>query len=246
MSDPRSSEAPEHSEDTADVSGPWFVQFLAKASDDATWQKTFRMSRSSFNELLTELQPILERNSSIPANCKLGAGLYRLAHGTTFRSIGKKFGMPKSIARQTFHEVCKGLEEKLGYLFEFPSTTEGLRPIIEGFSAHGMPNCCGALACTRFIVERPTDDIAADYSDFSGHYSVVMQVVVDARGRFLDISVGWPGAIPPASILQRSRFYSRVESSSELLNKDPIKLSYTRQLVPQYVVGDQVSFFLPT
>jgi hypothetical protein len=237
--------------ETSSSGGGWFLDFLATASDDQTWLDTFRMAKSSFYELLRDLQPLLQskeenRISSPSADCKLGAGLYRLAHGTPFKAIGRKFGMSKTAACEAFYEVCKALEEKLGYLFDFPTTTEGLQPIIDAFAMQGMPNCCGVIGSTRFLVEKPSDhDIAADYYDFSANYSIGMQVVVDGRGRFLDISVGWPGSITPASVLERTRFFTRVESN-ELLHSVPVEIS-SFQLVPQYLLGDEVSqSFLPS
>jgi len=209
------------------------------------------MAKSSFYELLRQLQPLLqceEENhiSSPSADCKLGAGLYQLAHGTPFKAIGHKFGMTKTAAWEAFSEVCEVLEEKLGYLFDFPTTTEGLQPIIDAFAMQGMPNCCGVIGSTHFLIEKSLDhDIAADYYDFSANYSIGMQVVVDDQGRFLDISVGWPGSIPPASVLEKTRFFSRVESS-ELLHSVPVEIS-SFQLVPKYLLGDEVSqSFLPS
>ncbi len=237
--------------ETSSSGGGWFLDFLPTDSDDQTWLDTFQMGKSSFYELLRDLQPLLQSKeenhiSSPSADCKLGAGLYRLAHGTPFIAIGRKFGMSKTAACEAFYEVCKALEEKFGHLFDFPTTTKGLQPIIDAFAMQGMPNCCGVIGSTHFLIEKPSDhDIAADYYDFSANYSIGMQVVVDGQGQFLDISVGWPGSIPRASVLEKTRFFSRVESS-ELLHSVPVEIS-SFQVVPQYLLGDEVSqSFLPS
>jgi hypothetical protein len=131
--------------------------------------------------------------------------------------------MSKTAAWEAFYEVWEVLSEKLGYLLDFPTTTKGLQPIVDAFAMQGMPNCCGVIGSTHFLIEKSSDhDIGADYYDFSANYSIGMQVVVDGQGRFLDISAGWPGSIPPASVLEKTGFFSRVESS-ELLHSVPVE-----------------------
>ncbi|XP_024516299.1 protein ANTAGONIST OF LIKE HETEROCHROMATIN PROTEIN 1-like [Selaginella moellendorffii] len=211
-----------------------------QSGDDVHWKASFRMSRASFARLLEILGPVLERQepADIPADRKLAATLYRLAHGATIKVVARKFGISTGSCSKAFYDVCKGLEEKLGHLFDFPTSSERLTSISGEFAAVGLPHCCGALGCTNFAVERPPGEMGIDYFDHTRNYSVVMQGVVDSRSRFLDISVGWPGCIPPAAILLKTRFYSRVRESHELLQGPPLDLG-GGIFIPRYVLGDR-------
>eukprot|EP01018_Ginkgo_biloba_P015956 Gb_29836 [translate_table: standard] len=237
-----------------DIANSWFDRFTSAVTDDKTWRENFRMTKTTFDRLLESLHPALQRQDTamkdaIPAHFKLGAALFRLAHGATFKSVARKFGIGTRSACKAFYEVCKALEDQLGYLFEFPSSMEGLHSIIDSFASLGMPNCCGVIGCTRFLVEKPvigssSSTTVVDYSDPQGQHSVVMQGLVDFSGRFLDISVGWPGSLTPAMILLRTHLFSRVEESGELLQGPPADL-INGVLMPQYIVGDKSCPLLP-
>ena len=62
---------------------------------------------------------------------------------------------------------------------------------VPGFCALSLPNCCGALGYARF-----------------GGAAVTAQALVDAEGRFLDVSVGWDPAEAPPEVLPRTKLYT--------------------------------------
>lgn len=215
-----------------DTAGSWFHRFTTSVTDDKTWRENFRMSKPTFDRLLESLRPALQRDQdddepgvpSVPVDFRLGAALFRLAHGATFKYVGRKFGIGTSSACKAFCEVCRALEDHLSHLFEFPSSPEALHAVIDKFESIHMPNCCGVIGYTRF--------------DPQGPQSVVMQGLVDSDARFLDISVGWHGSFTPTLILPRTRLYTRVESTGELLHGHAAKLM-NFILMPQYIIGDR-------
>ncbi|GLJ26303.1 hypothetical protein SUGI_0505660 [Cryptomeria japonica] len=230
---------------STNISTCWFHRFTSSVTEDKEWRDNFRMTAATFHALLESLRPALDQTGEeqgemlpIPADYKLGMALYRLAHGATFKSVGQKFGMGASCACKAFDEVCKALNDRLYHLSELPSSPEGLLPIIDSFASMGMPNCCGVIGYTRFLVESPpADHPAEEYRDPEGRYGVIMQGLVDSSGRFLDISVGWKGANTPPNILPHSNLYIRVEESQELLHGRPAEL-INGVLMPQYIIGD--------
>eukprot|EP00249_Psilotum_nudum_P034871 c54504_g1_i1 orf=631-1992(-) len=230
----------------------WFEDFLCSETDVTKWRQRFRMSRVAFFNLLEIVGPALQRQDTnmkdaLPPEVKLGAALYRLAHGVTFKALSRKFGIGTSSSCKAFYEVCKTLQDKLNHLVDLPSTADGLNPIIERFSAQGMPNCCGVIGCTQFLLEKtPLNaclSTSMDCRDENGNHTVQMQAVVDATGRFLDISVGWGGSLSPGNILPQTTLFSRVESG-ELLGGPPLEL-INRALIPEYIIGDQSYPLLP-
>lgn len=216
------------------IAGSWFHRFTTTVTDDRTWRENFRMSKPTFISLLESLRPALQRQQddadhepgapSVPVDFRLGAAVFRLAHGATFKYVGRKFGIGTSSACKAFYEVCRALEDNLSHLFEFPSTPEALHAVIDKFESIHMPNCCGVIGYTRF--------------DPQGRQSVVMQGLVDSDARFLDISFGWHGSLTPTLILPRTRLYARVESTRELLHGHPVELMNSC-FMPQYIIGDQ-------
>ncbi|KAA0063508.1 hypothetical protein IC582_011878 [Cucumis melo] len=205
----------------------WFQRFLSATSDvdcDPRWNLSFRMSKSSFSLLLRLLSPIQSpSSSSVPPDCALAAALFRLAHGASYKAVGRRFGIDSADACRSFYAVCKAINEKLGHLLELRSDIDR---IVVGFGWISLPNCCGVLGLRRFGFEGELKN-----------GSLLVQALVDAEGRFLDVSAGWPSSMKPATILRQSKLYEEIEKSSELL-KGPVYNLDDEKPIPQYLIGD--------
>ena len=59
----------------------------------------------------------------------------------------------------------------------------------------------GAIDGSHVPIIRPQES-ASDYYNRKGFYSIIMQGVVDFRGRFMDVYIGWPGKVHDASVLK--------------------------------------------
>ena len=75
---------------------------------------------------------------------------------------------------------------------------EQLKDIVSMFeTCWGFPQVAGAIDGTHVpIVHRK--ESALDYYNQKGYCSVLMQVVVDHKGLFLDEYIGWPGKVHDA------------------------------------------------
>ncbi|CAM9000946.1 unnamed protein product [Rhodiola kirilowii] len=212
----------------------WFNRFLNETSsdDDARWTDSFRMSKRSFSILLKLLTPSLQPLfQSPPPNYILAAAIYRLAHGTDYESVGRRFGMDAEEACRAFFVVCKSVHKKLGNLFEFQSDMKRIRM---GFLWMGLPNCCGVLGIERFEVSGKL---------FGENGAVMLQAVVDSEGRFVDVSAGWPSSMEVWTILRQTKLYAAVEER-ELLDGEYHVLS-DGMSVSQYLLGDSCFPLLP-
>ena len=86
---------------------------------------------------------------------------------------------------------------------------ERLREIVEGFESYwGFPQAAGAIDGTHIPILRP-DVSASDYYNRKGYYSVIMQAVVDFRGLFMDVYIGWPGKVHDARVFSNSSLYRK-------------------------------------
>ena len=77
---------------------------------------------------------------------------------------------------------------------------EKLKKIVEGFETHWVfPQAAGAIDGSHIPIIRP-DESASDYYNRKGYYSIIMQAVVDFRGLFMDMYIGWPGKLHDARV----------------------------------------------
>lgn len=98
----------------------------------------------------------------------------------------------------------------------------------------GLPNCCGVLGYSRFFTD----------VGLGSDGTVVVQALVDSRGRFIDVSAGWPGWMATDAIFRQSKLYSRVAEAKELLDGASFELSGGNSIRP-YLLGDSCCPLLP-
>lgn len=85
------------------------------------------MERDTFEALVGILGPWLTRQNTRPRECVppekvLALGIYRIAHGNSFASIGPVFNVGKSTVIETVQDVVRGLFELKDEYVHFPET----------------------------------------------------------------------------------------------------------------------------
>ena len=91
---------------------------------------------------------------------------------------------------------------------------DDLQEIVHGFDQRwGFPQTFGAVDVTHIPILRPQES-PADYFNRKGYHSILMQAVVDFRGRFLDVNIGWPGKVHDARVLVNSSFYQKATTGT--------------------------------
>lgn len=232
------SPSPEVANNDVFQSDCWFQRFLSAESDqsDSRWIEAFRMTKTSFILLLQTLAPSLQNysNTKIPPDYMLASALFRLAHGSSFKSVGIRFGIDSAVACRSFYEVIRAVNDRLGHFFEF--SPNDLSRIIVGFGWISLPNCCGVLGFSRFGFESA--------GGLGGDEAILVQCLVDSEGRFLDVSSGWPNNMNPSAILNHSKLYTRVEESKDFLNGPSFEF-HDGNSIPQYILGDSCCPLLP-
>ena len=117
---------------------------------------------------------------------------------------------------ETSHAIAAHLLSQ----YVFIPTGEKLKEIVEGFEEFwGFPQVAGAIDGSHIPIIRP-EESASDYYNRKGYYSIVMQGLVDCRGLFMDVCIGWPGKVHDARVFTNSSLYHKGLNST--LEKNPV------------------------
>ena len=58
----------------------------------------------------------------------------------------------------------------------------------------GFPQVVGAVNGSHIPILKPQGS-PSDYFNCKGFYSILVQAVMDSSGKFIDVTIGWPGKV---------------------------------------------------
>ena len=132
--------------------GSWFeIHFDNRAIPPHYFKTQLQMDRDTFDVLLNLLHPpLLRQNTSlrdcIPPEKVLALGLYRLAYGNSYSTIGANFGVGKSMVIEAVQDVTEALFDLRNEYIKFSVTEAETIATIEMFSElSDLPNISGQL-----------------------------------------------------------------------------------------------------
>ncbi|KAK0131528.1 putative nuclease HARBI1 [Merluccius polli] len=177
---------------------PFAVAMLLALVVDATvpilriWQD-FRLSRRAMNSL----QRLLDRGQDHGWGNDLEVLIYTywLAHGLSYRVVSSVFSVPKA----TVHSHTPGGTEHLEQFEQGDLLPTGRGAASSRRRGHAFANVVGAIDGSHIRI-KPPQLHRLDYLNYENFYSINMQAICDAKGKFLDIYVGYPGYPPPGYI----------------------------------------------
>lgn len=208
---------------------------------DAWWRENLRMSRETFKMVCDELRPHIERQTTvfrqaISVEARVAMTIWRLATNVEYRTIASLFGVGRSTVGEIVLDTCDAIANHLLTRYVcVPSDPADLHDIVDGFRlCWGFPQTIGAIDGTHVPILRPKES-AADYFNRKSFYSVIMQALVDYRGLFMDINIGWPGKVHDARVFANSSLYRKANNGT-LLPNWTCKMGSTD--VPLVILGD--------
>ncbi|MCO5568544.1 hypothetical protein L7F22_022243 [Adiantum nelumboides] len=135
------------------------------------------------------------------------------------------------------------LQTTLGGKVRWPETAGELAEIKAGFQAlRGLPNCYGAIDATYINIHLPKNETNESWYDRYGNYNMLVQGIVDANMRFLDVNIGWLGSCNDKRVLQNFGFYRLCQGRERLAGPSFIHENLSIQ---EYIVGDGGYVLLP-
>ena len=172
---------------------------------------------------------------SVSVEKRVAITLWCLATPAEYRTVAHLFGVARSTVCEIVHETCNAIVACLmGMYIKFPSGDQ-LDKVVDGFFTQwGVPNCVGAIDGSHIPIAAPAGN-HTDYYNRKGHYSIILQGLVDANYCFLDVYIGWPGSVHDARVFAHSPLYMRITEGNSLPHKT---LRIHGVDVPLFIIGD--------
>lgn len=212
-----------------DRSKDWWERCSRGEFPEEDFRRWFRMSRATFDMICNELDSAVTKKNTmlrdaIPVQQRVAVCIWRLATGDPLRLVSKRFGLGISTCHKLVLEVCAAIKTVLMPKFlHWPDeeTMKRIKREFEGISGTpGIPNVGGAMYTTHIPIIAPKASVGTYFNkrhterNQKTSYSITVQGVVDAKGVFRDVCIGYPGSYPDHQVLENSALYERATRGS--------------------------------
>ncbi|CAM4578504.1 unnamed protein product [Lepidochelys olivacea] len=190
----------------------WWDCIVLPVWDDSQWLRNFRMRKGTFMELCDLLSPALKcmntkMRAALTVEKQVAIALWKLAMPDSYQSVGNQFGVDKSTVGAAVMQVANAIKD---LLISRVVTLGNVQVIVDGFAAMGFLNCGAAIEGIHIPILAPEHQ-AGEYINHKGYFSIVLQALVDHKGRFTNINVGWQGKVHDARIVRNSGLFQKLQ-----------------------------------
>ncbi|XP_050811461.1 uncharacterized protein LOC127052147 [Gopherus flavomarginatus] len=92
-------------------------------------------------------------------------------------------------------------------------TLGNVQVIVDVFAAMGFPNCGGAIDGTHIPI-LALEHQGTQYVNRKGYFSMVLQALVDHKGHFTSIHVGWPGRVHDGRVFRNTTLFKQLQQGN--------------------------------
>ncbi|CAM5103404.1 unnamed protein product [Natator depressus] len=193
------------------------------------------MRKGTFMELCNLFSPALRRKNTkmraaLTVEKRVAIALWKLATPDSYLSVGNQFGVGKSTVGAAVMQVANAFKD---LLISRVVTLGNVQVIVDGFAA-GFPNCGGAIDGTHIPILAPEHQ-AGEYINCKGYFSIVLQAMVDHKGHFTSINVGWPGKVHDTRIFRNSGLFQKLQEGTLFPDQ---KITVGDVEMPIVILGD--------
>ncbi|XP_065448109.1 uncharacterized protein LOC135982985 [Chrysemys picta bellii] len=218
-------------------------RIMLQVWDDSQWLRNFHVHKGTFMELCDLLSPALKRQNTrmraaLTVEKRVAIALWKLATPDSYRSVGNQFGVGKSTVGAAVIQVTNAIKD---LLISTVVTLGNVQVIVDGFAAMGFPNCGGAMDGTHLPILSPEHQ-ATEYINCKGYFSMLLQALVDHKGCFTNINVGWPGKVHDARVFRNSGLFQKLEEGTCFLDQ---KITVGDVEIPIIILGDPAYPLMP-
>ncbi|CAM4559028.1 unnamed protein product [Lepidochelys olivacea] len=226
-----------------ETSTDWWDHIVLQVWDDSQWLRNFRMRKGTFMELCDLLSPALKRKNTkmrapLTVEKQVAIALWKLASPDSYRSVGNQFGVGKSTVGAAVMQVANAIKNPL---ISRVVTLGYVQVIVDGFAAVKLPNCGGAIDGTHIPILAPEHQ-AGEYINRKGYFSIVLQALVDHKGRFTNINMGWPGKVHDTHIFRNSGLFQKLQEGTLFPDQ---KITIGDVEMPTVILGDPAYPLMP-
>ncbi|CAM4625772.1 unnamed protein product [Caretta caretta] len=176
--------------------------------------------------------------AALTVHKQVAIALWKLATPDSYRSVGNQFGVGKSTVGVPAMQVANAIIE---LLLSKVVTLGNVQVILDGFAAMGFPNCGGAIDGTHIPILGP-DHQGSQYINRKGYFSMVLHALVDHKGRFTNINVGWPLKLRDARIFKNSGLFKWLQEGIYFPDQ---KITVGDVEMPIVILGDPAYPLMP-
>jgi hypothetical protein len=187
------------------------------------------MSFESFNKLAAKLKPYMHTrdfakasaNGPIFHTVRLACAIRYFAGGASY-DICAAFGISNSEVMESVWEVVDALNECPEFAIQYPSCHQKQYEIAAGFRAKSAADfdcCAGAVDGILIWTNRPSalccNETGCDPAKFfcgrKHKFGLNCQAICDSKGRFLDISILFPGSTADCLAFEGMALYKQLQ-----------------------------------
>ncbi|KAK1418332.1 hypothetical protein QVD17_27475 [Tagetes erecta] len=202
----------------------WWDKCNSNEFPEHEFKKAFRMGKDTFELICNELTSAVAKENTmlrdaVPVRQRVAVCIWRLATGEPLRLVSRRFGLGISTCHKLVLEVCSAIKNVLMPKYLQWPDDESIRMIKDEFgSISGIQNVVGSMYTTHIPIIAPKISVAAYFNkrhterNQKTSYSITVQGVVDPRGVFTDVCIGWPGSMPDDQVLEKSALYQRASN----------------------------------
>ncbi|KAG6932119.1 hypothetical protein G0U57_000249, partial [Chelydra serpentina] len=120
-------------------------------------------------------------------------------------------------------------------------TLGNVQVTVDGFPAMGFPNCGGTIDGTHIPI-LGLDHQGSQYINHKGYFTMVLQALMDHKGCFTNINVGWPGKVHDARVFRNSGLFRRLQEGIYFPDQ---KITVGDVEMPIAILGDPAYPLMP-
>ncbi|XP_029947546.1 protein ANTAGONIST OF LIKE HETEROCHROMATIN PROTEIN 1 [Salarias fasciatus] len=202
--------------------------------------QNFRVSRESFDYICDQTRGLLVKKDMnyrlcIPVQKRVAIAIWKMATGSEYQTISHLFGVGLCTVYNCVQEFCDAVIRVLLPLHvKTPDAPKLLEMATFFKNRWRAPQCVGAIDGSHIPITAPKE-FPKDFFNRKGWHSVVLQAVVDGKGLFWDVCVGFPGRMHDARVLRLSSLWE-VLSDGQLLGQQ--KANISGRQVGHNIIGD--------
>ncbi|XP_067617034.1 putative nuclease HARBI1 [Eurosta solidaginis] len=140
--------------------------------------------------------------------------IWYISNSVTFRQLGNLFGVATSSAWSVVQRVSRYLVSISDEYIKWPEGIELQKTTEKFYQKQRIPGVIGAIDCTYIGIKGPKDQKEM-YFNRKKTYSIVLQAVVDADKKFIDVTCGEPGSLHDYRVLRRSKLFNDADRLHE-------------------------------